>query len=110
MRIDDMKSDQLGSSSTRPAQPVRRSAPAAPAPAGAAPTRRDSVEISEQAKALAATAEGDAVQGALDPERLAEMRRWLAAGGHNDPAVLRKVAEKLIDGGELTGPAEGNEG
>lgn len=111
MRIDDLRSDILGSSSAKPAKgaaPVKRTAPAAPAPADLA-ARGDSVEISEQAKALAANAEGDAVKGALDPERLAELRRWLAGGGHNDPAVLRHVAGKLIDGGELNenGATEG---
>jgi hypothetical protein len=111
MRIDELRPDHLGSSAARPAQGARKSGAAAP-PAPAEPVGKgDSVEISEQARSMASTAGGEAVKGALDPERLAELRRWLAAGGHNDPAVLRHVAGKLIDGGELTDnrPAQGSE-
>ena len=111
MRIDDLRADHLGTTSAKPAAPVRRGAPVTPAPAVDANARGDSVEISEQAKALAAGAEREAVRGALDPERLAELRRWLAGGGHNDPAVLRQVAGKLLASGELNDnrAAEGSE-
>ena len=99
MRVDDLRPDRLNGSAGRPA-PAGRSAPvtaAAPVdPAG----RGDSVVISAEARALAASSESD-VRGALAPERLAELRHWLAAGGHNDPAVLATVAERILERGDL---------
>jgi hypothetical protein len=39
----------------------------------------------------------------LSPERLEAIRRWVEAGGHNDPAVAERVARRIIDRGDLRG-------
>jgi hypothetical protein len=39
----------------------------------------------------------------LSPERLEAIRRWVEAGGHNDPAVAEHVARRIIDRGDLRG-------
>lgn len=37
----------------------------------------------------------------LSPERLEALRRWVQAGGHNDPAVAERVATRIIERGDL---------
>lgn len=37
----------------------------------------------------------------LDPERLAELRRWIHAGGMDDPTIAEEVAERLLASGHL---------
>lgn len=100
MRIDDLRADHVGTPSGKPVAPARKAGAPRPGAAEAA-ARGDSVEISAEARALAANGAAGDVAGALAPERLAELRRWLAGGGHNDPGVLRHVAARLIAGGEL---------
>lgn len=39
----------------------------------------------------------------LSPERLEAIRRWVEAGGHNDPAVAERVARRIIERGDLRG-------
>lgn len=101
MRIEDLRSDPVGSSSSKPVAPARKAAIAPQAAGSDAGSRSDTVEISQEARELAAQADAGAVAGALSPERLVELRRWLAAGGHNDPKVLKQVAERLLESGEL---------
>lgn len=37
----------------------------------------------------------------LSPERLEALRRWVEAGGHNDPAVAETVARRIIERGDV---------
>lgn len=108
MRIDDLRPDRLSQSAERPVAPAR---PAAPNPAAPVvpPARTDTVVISAEARALAALQAGASVQGALTPERVLELRRWLAAGGHNDPDVIRRVAEQIVGSGDLAATASAGE-
>lgn len=100
MRIDDIRPDSSRADRTRPATPV-----AGPAPAKAAePVQRDAgdqVEISAEARALAALQQAADPAEALSPERLAELRRWIQAGGHNDAKVIEQVARRLLSSGEV---------
>jgi hypothetical protein len=105
MRIEDLRPDQLRNRATRPAgAPLAPTQPVAPADAAA---RGDTASISAESRARAA-AEEEPVAGALAPERTAELRRWLAAGGHNEPDVIRHVAARLIAWGDLDAPPTGD--
>lgn len=69
------------------------------APAPIAP-KRDSVEISDSGRSLAARAEaGQRAQ--VDPERVAELRRKVYEGAYNALDVVDQVARRILTRGDL---------
>jgi anti-sigma28 factor (negative regulator of flagellin synthesis) len=100
MNVRDIRPDS-GPGSTAPIQPVRGVEPReTPRNASDARGRQDSVEISEEARALAAQEEVR-TDGSLDAERVLELRRWIQSGGYDDPQVVDKIARRLLDSGEV---------
>lgn len=101
MRIDDIRPESTRPE-TRPAAPV--SGPARARPINPAlRDRHDQVEISPEARALAAQQGVAADEGAdaLSPERVAELRRWIQAGGFDAPEAIDAVARRLLSSGEI---------
>jgi hypothetical protein len=60
----------------------------------------DLVEISEEARALAAREEVPA-EASLGADRIVELRRWIQAGGYDAPEVIDRIARRLIELGEV---------
>lgn len=69
-----------------PTHPVSPVAPVAP--------RTDSVEISAQGRSLASA-------GAVDPERVAELRRKVYEGAYNSLDLVDQVARRILVRGDL---------
>jgi anti-sigma28 factor (negative regulator of flagellin synthesis) len=99
MNVRDIRPDS-GPGSAAPIQPVRGVDPR-DTPRGAdARERQDRVEISEEARALAAQEE-TSVDGSLDAERVLALRRWVQAGGYDAPEVVDRIARRLLESGEV---------
>lgn len=62
----------------------------------------DKVEISDEARLLAAQAEADA-DGAeeLSQERIMEIRRWIDDGFYDLPTTVEEVARRILASGDL---------
>jgi hypothetical protein len=100
MNVRDIRPES-GPGSAAPIQPVRGVDPReTPHGAADARDRKDRVEISEEGRALAAQEEVR-TDGTLDAERVLELRRWVQAGGFDDPKVVDKIARRLLDLGEV---------
>lgn len=98
MNIRDIRSDAPGAA---PIQPVRGiSNRPAPGTAPESREREDLVEISEEARALAAREEA-APEGTLSAERVLELRRWIQAGGYDAPEVVDLIARRMIERGDI---------
>jgi hypothetical protein len=98
MNIRDIRSDAAGAAPIQPVRGINNRPSAGTAPEGR--DREDLVEISEEARALAAREEA-APEGTLSPERISELRRWIQAGGFDAPEVVDRIARRLLDGGEV---------
>jgi hypothetical protein len=101
MNVRDIRSEPIGPGQAAPVNPVRgvpdkHGAPLAPD----ARERDDLVQISDEARALAAQEE-PAAESSLSPERLVALRRWVQAGGYDAPEVLDRVAQRLIELGDV---------
>lgn len=96
MAIENVGSDKTGAvgRAAPPAAPVRPS----PATAPVASDEGDRVEISAEARALAAQSEA---AGGLSPERLAELRRWVQTGAFDRSDVLDAVARRMLERGDI---------
>jgi anti-sigma28 factor (negative regulator of flagellin synthesis) len=70
-----------------------------PAPE-ASPVRRDSVQISATGRSLAGRIEAED-RVALDPERVAELRRKVYEGAYNTLDVVDQVARRILSRGDL---------
>ncbi len=68
-----------------------------------AEVRKDSVEVSADAKALSEQTEARASQSSLPPERLKQIGERLASGHYDRPEVIAQVARRLIQDPELHG-------
>ncbi len=68
--------------------------PAAPAP------KRDSVEISAEGRAKAASATPD-VPASLSSERAEEIRSKILSGAYNSAEMAGEVAKKILKSGDL---------
>jgi hypothetical protein len=78
--------------------------PAGPAdlPGGpAAPSRRDSVQISDAARALGGGGVADAARPPLTAERIAELRRRVVEGAYDALPVAEQVARRLRASGDV---------
>jgi hypothetical protein len=102
MRIDDIRPESTRPDTTRPAAPVTGPTRSRAINPGVR-ERSDQVEISPEARALAAqhdvAAQGGA--GVLSPERVAELRRWIQSGGFDTPEVTDTVARRLLSSREI---------
>ena len=63
------------------------------------PDRHDHVEISDEARALADVADVDRVP--FTEARAAEIRNRLDSGYYDRPEIVREIAERLVDSGDL---------
>ena len=63
------------------------------------PVLGDRVEISSEARALAA--EGDVDRVPFTEERLQELRALIASGHYEQPDVVAQLAQRLADSGDL---------
>jgi len=61
--------------------------------------RKDQVEISEEAKELARQGGADRIP--VTEARLAEIQARLDAGYYDRPEVVREIAERIVDSGDL---------
>lgn len=99
MRIDDIRPEAMRPADVRPASSGESRSGAKKKETGRRSPRRDRVEISEEARALAAQLDGAAP--GLSPERIAEIQGKIQRGEYNTPAVAEHVARRLVDSGEL---------
>lgn len=95
--IDDIRPQVSQFSNARPVRPAEESRPAADATSPAKTPRTDSVQISPEARAMAAKAEG----GTLSPERVAEIRQKILQGAYDSTEVLQTVARRILGSGDL---------
>ena len=65
-----------------------------------APAAADWRGVSDAGRALAAQAAGGA-QGALTPERVAEVRERILSGAYNSLEVVEQVARKMLASGDI---------
>ena len=98
MSIRDIRSDMPGAAPIQPVRAVHDRGGAQNAPE--ARDRDDLVEISEEARALAAREEVTP-EPSLGEERILELRRWIQAGGYDAPEVIDQIARRLIERGEV---------
>lgn len=90
-----------------PVPPVRpAAAPTTPGAEGetVSGSAGDRVEISDEARARAqenAGADEEVPSGTLSPERLLELRRRIQARIHDSPEVLRTVAQRILEAGDV---------
>ncbi|MGH7505482.1 MAG: hypothetical protein ACRELX_07510 [Longimicrobiales bacterium] len=101
MNVRDIRPEPVGPGHATPVNPVRgvpdrQDAPQAPE----ARDREDLVEISDEARALAAQGE-PAAATSLGAERLLALRRWVQSGGYDAPEVTDRVARRLIELGDV---------
>jgi hypothetical protein len=96
MRIEDKNpADLIRTEALRPIREISGSDTGRGGAQGAgSPPRADRVEISEAGRAMAA-------QGALSPERVADVRQKVAAGAYNTMEVAAEVARRMIARGDL---------
>lgn len=67
------------------------------ASSAAGSARRDTVQISDAARALA---DSDAARGPLTPERTAELRKKVLEGAYNSMQVVDHVARRILERGD----------
>lgn len=97
MAIDPTRSPEVGAGA---AGRVPEASPSGDGPGRASErARADQVEISEEARSLAEQAEVERVP--FTEARAAEVRERLDAGFYASPDVIRRIAEKLADSGDL---------
>lgn len=100
MRIEKNTTDIHRTEATRPvhasaAAPGNPVAPVAPAASA------DRVELSPEARALAARLEHAGEGQDLTPERIAELRSRIREGVYDSPAMAEEVARRVLDSGDL---------
>lgn len=98
MNIRDIRSDAPGAAPIQPVRGINNRPAAQGAPESR--DREDLVEISDEARELAAREEV-AAETSLSPERITELRRWIQAGGFDAPEVVDTIARRLIERGEV---------
>ena len=69
------------------------------APAERTDARRDQVDISDEARALAAQAGADAVP--VTQAKLAEIQARLDSGFYDQPDVAKDIARRILEAGDL---------
>jgi anti-sigma28 factor (negative regulator of flagellin synthesis) len=99
MNIREIRPES-GPGSAAPIQPVRGVDSRDAARTAPERDRDDMVEISDEARALAARDEL-AAEGSLDAERVLALRRWIQAGGYDAPEVVDRIARRLLELGEV---------
>ena len=82
-------------STDRTGDAAKSSAPVAPETRG-----RDTVQISDDARALAARAE-QSTADQMDPSRVSELRRKVYEGAYNSLDVVDQVARRILTRGDL---------
>ena len=98
MRIEKNTTEVQRPEAARHATLVPAAAPGQPV---AATERPDRVELSPEARALAARLDETGGADALTPERIAELRRRIRDGVYDSPEMAAKVAGRLLDSGDL---------
>ena len=99
MNIRDIRSDTApGAAPVQPVRAIHNREAAQDAPD--AREREDLVEISDEARALAARNEV-ASEPSLGEDRIHELRRWIQDGGYDAPEVIDRIARRLIERGEV---------
>lgn len=101
MRVDDIRPEAMRPADVRPASSGESRSGEKKKETGRRSPRRDRVEISEEARALAAQLDGGQAATGLPPERIAEIQGKIQRGEYNSPAVAEHVARRLVDSGEL---------
>ena len=76
-------------------------APGTPVPPVAPAGSADRVELSPEARALAARLEHAGEGEELTPERIAELRQRIREGVYDSPAVAEEVARRVLESGDL---------
>ncbi len=67
-----------------------------------APTRSDSVQISDAGRAMAGTEIGGGQRASgLSAERVAELRQKVLEGAYNSVQVVDQVAQRILQSGDL---------
>ncbi|HEY8484280.1 MAG TPA: flagellar biosynthesis anti-sigma factor FlgM [Longimicrobiales bacterium] len=84
-----VRGPQLSGDSAQPAQEAREA------------ERADRVEISDEARALAAQEQAAAGTEGLSPERLALIRQRIREGVYDSPEVVAQVARELLRRGDV---------
>ena len=77
--------------------------PNRPAKANDTVARKDSVEVSDEAKSLSEQTEGRAAKSSLPPDRLKQIGERLASGHYDTPEVIDQVARRLARDPDLLG-------
>jgi hypothetical protein len=101
MDIGKFRPDPAAARPTPPVAPVRdeERRPSGSPDAMAEP--QDSVEISEDARSLAADADSDVPSGLLAPDRLIELRRRIQERAQDSADVADAVMRRLAERGEI---------
>ena len=97
MAIDPTRSANIGARAAELAAELGDRAPAGQT--DRATERRDQVEISDQARELARQEGAEGVPAAQ--ARLAEIRDRLENGFYDRPEVLKEIAERILESGDL---------
>jgi hypothetical protein len=100
MRIEKNSTEINRAAGVRPAASPAAGTPGHPA-APASAVREDGVEVSPEARALAARLREAAPGEETSPEEIAELRRRVAAGVYHSPEMAERIAERLLDSDDL---------
>ncbi|HEX6037815.1 flagellar biosynthesis anti-sigma factor FlgM [Longimicrobium sp.] len=101
MRIEKNTTDIHRTEAARPVHAAHAATPGSPvapvAPAGGT----DRVELSSEARALAARLDQPGEGRELTPERIAELRQRIRDGVYDTPDMAEEVARRVLDSGDL---------
>jgi len=101
MDIGKLRPDPAAPRPAPPVAPIREDERhGSPAPDATAEPR-DSVEISDDARSLAADADSDVPSGLLAPDRLTELRRRIQQRAQDSAQVADAVMRRLVERGEI---------
>jgi anti-sigma28 factor (negative regulator of flagellin synthesis) len=101
MRIDKSTTEIQRTDSVRPASAAATAAPAQPVSPVVPADRPDRVELSPEARALAARLEQGGEGEELTPERIAALRQRIREGAYDAPEMAAEVARRVLDSGDL---------
>jgi hypothetical protein len=103
MTIDNVRPDPIRQSGTRPIrEPYGDTSGPRPVRAADSVARVDRIEISDEARALAAQSAGEATRTeGTWPERIAEIQRRIENRFYDAPEVIDQVARRILARGDL---------
>jgi hypothetical protein len=101
MDIGKLRPDPAAPRPSPPVAPVRDENRPGSTGSDATVEPQDSVEISDDARSLAADSGSDVPSGVLAPDRLLELRRRIQERAQDSDSIADAVMQRLVERGEI---------